>query len=312
MADAGPAPFPVRRLEGFDDLTVVQPGIDWYVARIREGRPFAFLKRTHGFWDRLCELVDASDDFRRIVAAAAAPGGAEPTDADLARAFRIPEDVRKGSLSIRPQFKGFWEGDFGAELVRDLRRPHAAEGWIEAVAFRGFSRSDEKPAHHPPEALRDVFLALRPRNVQFHDALVFKDAVVDGTFLRVIDALRDLPVVVVGPPHFADFGERVGLPRFDHVSIHPTKAIRERDSVLSAVEKRIKRLRGAPAAMILQAGSLSWWVMHRVFPRGPQITYLDVGRAIDVWYPEVVSTQPWFRIDREAIVRNMRLTGHGA
>src|SRR6185503_19563810 len=100
-------------------------------------------------------------------------------------------------LEERKRFKGFWEGRFAIELLVELRAPHRDPRWIEGNAFRGYSHSDARPALHDVARLRDVFLALRSRRLAYHDALVFKDGIVDGGFLRVVDALRPMRSVLV-------------------------------------------------------------------------------------------------------------------
>lgn len=305
--------WPVAKLEGFDDVTVVRPGIDWYVARIREGRPFAIAKRTHGFWDRVVDLSDFHAPFGELCAEARRrDDDAFPSAADLARVLRFDEATAR-RLEMRKRFKGFWEGAFACELLTELRDPPRDERWIEANAFRGYSRSDAKPALHDVGRLREVFLALRSRRTTYHDALVFKDGIVDGGFLRVLDALRALPSVLVGPPHLARFARLAGLPRMEHLEIHPTEAIRSREKLAAACLKAVRRRpRGGPFVVMFQAGSLSWWLMRRVFAEAPDVFLLDVGRTLDVWFPEIVADQPWFRIDRASIVKSMRIEAlHG-
>src|SRR3989304_10081968 len=46
------------KLEGFDDIEVLQPGIQYYIELIKSCHYFAFVKRTHGFWDLLVDLMD--------------------------------------------------------------------------------------------------------------------------------------------------------------------------------------------------------------------------------------------------------------
>jgi hypothetical protein len=305
MADAA---FPTAQLEGYADVTVVRPGIDWYVARLREGRPFAFVKRTHGFWDRVVDLADFHAPFGALCdEARRRDDDAFPSAREIEDALRLDPATQK-RLDERKRFKGFWEGRFAIELLAELRAPHADPRWLEGNAFRGYSRSDEKPALHDVGRLREVFLALRSRRLAYHDALVFKDGIVDGGFLRVLDAVRPMRSVLVGPPHLARFAALAGLPRMEHLEIHPTAAIRDREKILKACLKVVRRrAAGEPLALVLQAGSLSWWLMYRLFPEAPDVYFLDVGRTLDVWFPEIVTDQPWFRIDRDAIVRNMGL-----
>ena len=304
-------PFPAVELEGFDDVVVVRPGIDWYVERLRDERPFAFVKRTHGIWDYLVDLAEVHPPFRALVdEALRRDDPAFPAPGDVERVLALDEDTI-ARLEMRKPYKGFWEGGFARDIVVETRNPHADERWIEANSFRGYSGSDAKPALHPVAQLREVYLAIRSRATTYHDALTFKDGMLDGGFRRVLDALAPMRVVLVGPPHLAKFGSLAGLPKFDFVRIHPTDAVRERERVLEACRRKLapglfRRTRG-PTAFVFQAGWLSWWLMYRLFPEAPDVWQLDVGRTLDAWYPGIAKGQNWFRADRDAIVSSMRL-----
>ena len=299
----------VKHLEGFADLPVLSPGLAWYVDRLREGRWFAVLKRTHGFWDRLADLTEVSPRFRALVTEAVRRNDDEfPSVADIESALGLDAATIR-ELENRKRYKRYWEGEFPLEMLADLRNPHLDEGWIEANALRGFTHSKDKPAHHSADLLREVVLAFQSRKIRYHDALVFKDATLTGEMLTMFEPMRAMPVVCVGPGHLAGLGKALGFPRYTHVEIHPTEAIGHRDETLARLRAILaaEPLRSAPKTVLFQAGSLSWWLMHRVWRESARTHFVDLGRVLDLWFPDVVSIQPWFRTDRDAIVRNMGL-----
>jgi hypothetical protein len=296
-------------LEGFADLPTLRYPMAWYADRLREGRPFTFVKRTHGFWDRLLDLTEASEPFRALMAEAYRRRSDDfPPWDELERAMRIDAQVERHLEGLR-KYKRFWETGYPLDLVRELRHPPDAEGWIEAMALRAYTKAVVRPALHPPGPLREILLALAPRRRPWHYALALKDAAVTGELLLVTDAIRPFPVVSVGPAHIGGLGRALGLPRFRHVAIHETEAIADRVRVLRSLREVLSSAghRGEPVVVLLQAGSLTWWLQYRIFPEFPRATLLDIGRTLDLWFPEVVEKQPWFQFDREAIVRNMRL-----
>jgi hypothetical protein len=301
--------FPVAHLEGYADLPVVRPGLAWYAARLREGRPFAFLKRTHGFWDRCVDVCDASPAFRAFVEAnVGRKDDARPGAEEIEAALRITPDMAAALEKLRI-FKHFWEGGFFADLVRDLRNPHRSDRWIESISLRAHSRPAERASVHPAPRLREMVLALARRDMTYHDALVFKDAVFTGELVQLMDAVREHEVIAVGPKHIEGLGRAAALPRFRHVRIRATEAIEDREEILGEVRSLLRswRLRRTSRVVLLQAGTLSWWLAHRLFPDAEDVWFLDMGRVLDIWFPQVAATQPWFTADRDEIVRAMGL-----
>jgi hypothetical protein len=47
-----PPSSPIVFVEGFPDVPVLQPGLKFYLDLIERREGFAFVKRTHGFWER--------------------------------------------------------------------------------------------------------------------------------------------------------------------------------------------------------------------------------------------------------------------
>lgn len=307
----GPVPegAEVVLLEGYDDLPALKYPVSWYAARIRAGLPFAFAKRTHGFWDRLVELTEFSDEFRDLVRESVRRGDPDfPPWDKIEHALRIDAKTAKKLEKLR-KYKHFWEDRFFVDLVRELRHPPDLDGWIEAQALRAYTKAVFRPAIHEPERLREVLLALAPRRRPWHYALTFKDSVVTGEFNELLETIRPMPVVAVGPKHLAGLGARCALPDFRHVAIHETEAIGDREKVLAECRRVLASpaLRGRPAVVLVQAGSLAWWLMYRLFPGSERTWFLDLGRVLDIWFPEVVADQRWFQFDRAAIVKSMRL-----
>jgi hypothetical protein len=145
--------------------------------------------------------------------------------------------------------------------------------------------------------------------VTYHDALVFKDAVFTGELRELIAAVREKQVIAVGPKHLEGLGRAGDLPRFRHVRIRATEAIEDRKEILAEVLSLLRswRLRRTERVVLFQAGSLSWWLQHRLFAEEPGVWSLDMGRVLDIWFPQVAATQPWFTADRDEIVRAMGL-----
>jgi hypothetical protein len=303
-----PKDCPVTYLEGFTDLPVLQPGLDFYLGLLRRGVGFSFVKRTHGFWDGLGFLCQSAPEI------AARVERGEPIHADMVRQA-VSDPVVLETLVRRCQvgvsgganFVNHFHEHFYTELVEDLQAPLALSTYFEANSFEGFPHGHN--ALNPVDWLRRVYHSFHTSGRPAHDALVWKQSIIDGTFREVVEAIRDLPVMLVGPPHLSDIGVHLGLRDLRHIVIPLVGAPLERSSLLKQCSETLRRLtRGrGPATILYQAGALSFWLIYRLFPRAPRTFHLDVGRCLDVWYPDVGGRQPWFLDNREEIIANMNL-----
>ncbi len=301
-------------LEGFEEIPVVRPGFSFYAQLLEANRPFAFVKRTHGFWDALVELSVArmrvgQDSHRlakRILRALTRRIGVVGREG-----AGLDQSVRD-ELERKSRYKYFWGDHFVDELLDALKALPAAPNYFEAISFRGFSRPGEHERRldsaHTKYKLRDAVLTYTPRQPRWHDAMVWKDAVTSGELRPLVRCLRGAKVIVVGPPHLSTLGNLTGIADYHHVSIHPTDAIKDRERILRRVRDVIRLSATAtPTVCLFQAGSLAYWLIYRLFTRERDVFLIDIGRVLDVWYPEIVSPQPWFQDCQDRIVKNMEL-----
>ncbi len=303
-----PDSCPTVHLEGFRDIFVLQPGLPFYLDLLDRKRGFAFVKRTHGFWDGLVFLTDSVPVIGERVSLG------ENVTAEMVRvALRDPEVIR--SIEQRCQigvsgganFVNHFSDDFYTELVEDLQTPLNLPSYIEANSFEGFP--DSHKALNPALSLRRVYHSFNTSHRTAHDALVWKQAILDGTFQKVVESVRRLPVVLIGPSHLSPLGNIWGLRQFHHVEIPLIGAPGDRHSLLAQSRDALRMVSsdGRPPVVLYQAGALAFWLIYRLYPHYPSSFHLDVGRCLDVWFPEVVGTQPWFLENQTRIVANMRL-----
>jgi hypothetical protein len=297
-----PPSSPIVFLEGFPDVPVLQPGLRFYLDLIERREGFAFVKRTHGFWDGLVCLSDCVPEIGARV------NRGEAVEAARVRAAFNDVNIAEFTEQRSHMLNHFCD-HFYTELVEDLQRPLAIPAYIEASAFRGYPNSGAPLAYHPVERLRGVHHSFHTSGRKAHDALVWKQAILDGTFSHVIKAIAQMPVLVVGPPHLSSIGHHLGLREFHHIVIPITGAPSGRRSLLGRCTDALKQITkgGRPGVVLYQAGLLSFWLIYRLFSLRPRSFQLDLGRALDVWFPEVVGQQPWFVQNREGIIANMQL-----
>jgi hypothetical protein len=296
-----PRDCPTFHLEDFSDVTVLQPGLPFYLRLLDREVAFAFVKRTHGFWDGLVYLKELAPEI------AARVDRGEPVSSEMVRTVLGDHELVEG-LERRSGYDEHYRDHFWTELVEDLQNPHRMPAYIEANSFRGYPNS-LSPAHHPVEMLRDVYHSFHTSGRPAHDAQVWKQAILDGTFRQFVERLGRMNVVVIGPSHLSDLRSHFGLRSIRHVVIPLSGAPRERRTLLKECATAIQDASraGRPTTVLYQAGALAFWLIYRLFTGTPNSSHLDLGRCLDVWFPEVVEKQPWFVQNRDRIITNMRL-----
>src|SRR5262245_14050309 len=104
-----PATSQIHHLEGFAEVPVIRPGLDYYLDRIRQGEPFAFVRRDFDYWAAFVDLQDESielDGWARR---------GEPVPAEqLRHLLRRSEACRRAEA--RSGRAGFFLPDFLADL----------------------------------------------------------------------------------------------------------------------------------------------------------------------------------------------------
>ena len=220
-----PRACPILHLENFSDVTALQPGLHFYLDLLDRNESFAFVKRTHGFWDGLVYLREAVPEIdARVV-------WGEPVTSEMVRDALSNVELVEG-LERKSRYDEHYRDHFWTELVEDLQNPHQEPTYIEANSFRGYPNS-LKPAHHPVERLREVYRSFHTSGRPAHDAQVWKHRILDGTFRLVAKRLRGMNVVVIGPSHLSGLESHLGLRSFQHVMIPITGAPREPEPCFS-------------------------------------------------------------------------------
>lgn len=232
-----------------------------YADLIRRRVPFAYAKINHGFWERLIREAE-----RR---AKGADLPVDPFDAELL-------GMLQGLPSLDPPI------DFGAGPL----------AWPGSEGIGGYPRL-------PVAKVEALIAASVPAAAQTADPLVWRSSLCDGGFVEVVDALRERVVVVVGPDWTETFGAFARLPRCRHVGIHATEAKAGRQDLARRLiaEHRPEE----DPVYLVQAGSLSAWLVIRLAPLLPRATFLDLGTTLDLCDITKTSRWLWARVDRHAV-----------
>ncbi len=270
-------PFPPEPLLEGHDLRVVRPPISYFAGRIRSGRRFSFAKINHGHWEKILALRG------------------DPSVA------RMPALRRRAEI--------FLDHGLGDDLDRLF--DHLSDRGedfmfgVSHLSYRGQGRIDGYRID-PHVVVRLIAESLPPGYVPC-DGTVWKDTSITGEILELYGAMQALPVLVIGPAHLAGLGDRLGFDRFAHVATHFDRERARRKRTLGRALKALFRFGEGPCIVLVQCGSVAPFFVERLHDRLPSAFVLDMGRSLDVWFPEVVTTQPWWRRFHPELQRNLGL-----
>lgn len=258
--------------------------ITYYIERVRSGRCFSHAKINHGFWERAIRIRNRGYD--------ATPEGRCAADAST---LGLPAMLETG----------FWD-----EFVEQLAGWPADDPDLSlAVSAYAYSGSLIWGGQAPnPNEVASVIRDMLPAGYEPENALVWKDAVVDGSIRELFDALGPIHKVVVGPPPLCRaLSHLPGVPAI-HYSIHPTDARREREKIFQELHALHRRFNGEPVAYLFQAATLAVWLIRKLHRRLPGAFLIDLGRALDIFAPELHDEQHWIWHSRAEISANWGIT----
>lgn len=263
---------------GGQDYRVEVPAKDFFFERLRRNDSFAFARLTHGYWDGL-------SIHNRIAG--------DPRLSPLMPAQRRSLAARIGQAA-QPHHGTFIEG-FVEEISELIVRHRKEPRFFNSVAFKGFPTADEDlfnakvtPDHRSDRLnlLKATFAA----DDRLLDASLCKRLAFSGDLMALPPLCRNRHVVLIGPDYFHDLQQRWNLPEFTHVSIprHLTHLIRWQ--VLDKVRTVLADLVGKPGpkpVVLLQCGSMAYWLIGQLFSWRSDIFYIDLGQALNIWFTDV-------------------------
>lgn len=274
---------------------LLNPSPDVILSRIAEDRPFCFARLPHGFWDDFSACRRLATRLRN----------------DARCRFLNGDEVFNLSTRLLGCSRTFSSNQvyesFFSEIEADLLDNPRDEAFWTAISLKGIPTFDGGLYGFDEEDVKDraELLACFFRSAdKLYDAMLWKRWALTGDMAKFPEAVRDHPVIVVGPPQFRSLGAKWRLSTFCHVEIPPDFSHLLRQRILTSVAQAIESLLGArgdkkPIVLFQCSGELSYWFMRRLRPRYGDAFYIDIGQALDLWHwqPDAV----WARIYGDAI-----------
>jgi hypothetical protein len=287
--------------------SLLAPAAQMFMDRLREDRPFAFARITHGDWDSLL----AYEHCREQVRTEASAFGLDAMQSDRL-ALRHCDQVL-GAMEVYVE-------NFLFELMDDLRDHSRIDYMLHGIAFKGYPTADERlfewslddRLHQTDIERLRLFSRYFDPTETLYDATVWKRWLIADRLGELPALARDRPVIFMGGHRVATLGERWALPWFLHIPIPAEHAYPLRYQLLDACRQAIdeanaiaRRNNAKRPIFILQGSSFAYWFIAQLFPECPDIFYLDFGQAIHAWFYDVaeIDRVNWGRIFGPTIVR---------
>ena len=282
-------------------MWVENPSCSQLLEQIESGTGLAYAKRTHGIWDHLALLLTngwQADDWRRC-------------DMMIFKELR-PHDAA-GQIA-RDDYMHYL-----TDILGDVVEPPKDDRWWSTVSLdlEYLTKKLRRPGFHlrlgSDPRLRaywdwDYTYAdvLGPHTNPSHPwlyAQTLTRGISDLSILELPQVARKFHVVVVAPKKARDLPTRWALDAGHFTMIdaptwptaRPSGSLIS-DQVLPAL--RTFRLRqqllrqlatvacSRPLLYLFEMGTCAQWLMRRLFDQAPHHVYLDMGRALEVWYPD--------------------------
>lgn len=227
-------------------IDIYYPDSKYFIQRLKENKPFAFPRLTHGFWLAL------NGEHRDVMCMTGIHGMNIP---DF-----IPEILDSlGALKYLPNLY------LGIGLIDYSPKP---EVLVTA---------------HAAMYLRTLSAAIRRQGVTLYDGRLFKSMAISGEISVLPEICARTHTIAVGSSVFSSLGERWNLPKYTHVEIPLILASKSRYEILAQIEELLENA-VEPPIVLFRAGSLAYWLIYNLSCKYQDVFYLDLGQVFNIWF----------------------------
>jgi len=284
-----------------EQVWVENPPCESLLTRVASGRGVAFAKRTHGVWDHLALYLSGgwwADQWRRC-----------------------DQMIYKSQMPSDPEVyrERFAYLAYLRELLKDISDPPSDDRWIHTISLNldYLTRKLSRPGFFlktrtDPRLLsywewnytyREIIDASNAATHRLQFAQTLTKGVVSNSILALPDIARSFHTVVLAPSKMHDLAQRWNLEP-THVTFLPAPTWPDRrpqgslftDPVLPALQtyrirhKLLSTLLSVqsrrPLLYLFEFGTCAQWLIARLFRARPGAAYLDMGRTLELWFPD--------------------------
>lgn len=270
-------------------------GPTFFFNKIKKNIPFAYARLPHGFWDDLEKVDCISDDLRLKF---------------FPKIKRI--DIAQLIYSIAIPSKGLFIDGFYEELYDLIPKHKNKSNFFISISFKGYSDNN----FYGVDILDKNNEYLNFRLNALNKFFTSKDILYDATYPKLLATWGYLNkfqsvcmkhhVVVVGSFYLHDIGKKWNLNHFKHIEIQPRRSQEIRWMILKKIKKYISFISSDnnhhKPIVLFEAGTLSYWLISKLYSWNPNNFYIDMGQSLAIFYPDDQRGSPWLSIHK--IVNN--------
>jgi len=255
------------------DIKIYYPNSRYFLKCLKDRKPFAFPRLTHGFW-------------------LAAQG--EPNDTVCMMGIH-----------------GMGVPGFIQEIMNSLENVSRLPNMFLSVGLLDYHSDPEKLVTHRAETyISTLRAAIKNKDLTLYDSRMYKSMAISGEIAVLPRICQRMHTVVVGSDVLSILGERWNLSGFTHIEIPLIFASKYRYDILKKIEEILEKV-NKPAIVLFRAGSLSYWLTYYLSLKYPDVFYLDLGQVLNIWLlDQELDWWHWGVTYTPTVLKSCRLEGY--
>lgn len=265
---------PISKLHSRGQLQIYNPNINWYIDKINNNKYFSLIRFQSEWWMIL------KKGLKKLGLDNLPPRNI----------FKKEDFIQKWGQAVADAWQFNQRGNRKHELNADVLTDH-----IRTIIFpkpKNFylsvsDRANYYNANWPPAGPQgswgwiDKFIQdLLPQGEIPFNSIIFRRAVMDGSFKKLVNNIRNKKIVFVGPPYYHDIANRAKLQNLTYVKIDLFKATFHVKETLEILEENYK----SDTLYIFCGGCAGAWLIEEMHKKHNDSWFIEFGRAWDAFY----------------------------
>lgn len=267
-------------------FSLIQNDFDFFINKINNKKYYSLARFNHGIWDKILKFkvpMDISDHRKMMIAAQIYCEG----------------EQAMWKASPKVVYDCF-------DLMRNFDIYNKNESFYLAISHLGYPQSEVKQAEIKRVRNIPLYNNFIHKNAEVYDGLLFKKAIINNKFHKILDLIFNKNVIIVAPNNedvnqivlskyfMENFGKRFGIKNFYHVDIHPFEAAIYYEAITSNVVEahyKISKSSSEDTVILFKAGPLGPAIMKNLHGKLQNTFMIDIGNAFDIFVPGL--NRPW-------------------
>lgn len=230
-----------------DNICIHYPNPKYFIQQLKDKKPFAFPRLTHGFW--------------------------------------LAVNGQKTDAMCMSGVHGMDVQGFIPEILDSLVSTKDLHNFFLSIGLLDYSPNPNTLVTAQASMYTQVLSqAVLGKGLTLYDARMFKSMAISGEIAILPELCAEMHTIAVGSDIFSTLEERWNLPQYTHVEIPLVYAAKSRYEILKQIETVLDRQTDRPPIILFRAGSLAYWLIYKLRVNYPNVTYLDLGQVFNIWF----------------------------